>query len=129
MLEAVAFLSLILAAAAGFVAWQARQQLAALQAQLQEVQTRQSMQQQSISGLTAGAVGMDRRLRRAEASSKVLNERQETIENQAASEQPYGQAIRMVQQGASVERLIDELQLSESEADLIVRLHGLRDSA
>lgn len=101
---------------------QVSERLAAIEAQ-------QGFAQQSISGLTAGAVGMDRRLRRVEATEKMLTERQETIENQQAAEQPYSQAIRLVQQGATARRLVEELSLSESEADLLVRLHGLRDSA
>jgi len=84
---------------------------------------------QSISGLTAGAVGMDQRMLRLEVREKVLSERQETYENQQSDEQPYGHAIRLVQQGAGIGRLIEELGLSESEADLIVRLHGQRESA
>jgi len=112
--------------------WQWRE-LRALRACLQErldaVARRQELAQQSISGLTAGALGMDRRLRRVEATEKWLSDRQETIENQQAAEQPYSQAIRLVQQGASARRLVEELSLSESEAELLVRLHGLRDSA
>jgi hypothetical protein len=112
--------------------WQWRE-LRALRACLQEridaVAQRQELAQQSISGLTAGALGMDRRLRRVEATEKWLSDRQETIENQQAAEQPYSQAIRLVQQGASARRLVEELALSESEAELLVRLHGLRDSA
>ena len=84
---------------------------------------------QSISGLTAGTVGMDQRMLRLEVREKVLSERQETYENQQSDEQPYGHAIRLVQQGARAGRLVDELNLSESEADLIVRLHGQRESA
>lgn len=99
-----------------------RQRSAQLQRELELVR-------QSISGLTAGTVGMDRRMRRLEAREKVLSERQETYEIQQADEQPYGHAIRLVQQGAAVSRLVDELELSESEAELIVRLHGQRNSA
>ena len=84
---------------------------------------------QSISGLTAGAVGMDKRLQRLEAREKVLTERQETYEIQQVDDPPYGHAIRLVQQGAGIGRLVDELGLSESEAQLIARLHGQRDSA
>ena len=72
---------------------------------------------------------MDRRVHRLEQREKALSERQESFEIQQADEQPYGQAIRLVQQGAGVRRLVDELDLSESEADLIVRLHGQRDTA
>lgn len=130
MLELLlASLAMLLALAAGGYAWQLRARLAQLQARLDAIDTQQQWQQQSISGLTAGAVGMDRRLRRTEATEKLLNERQQTFENQQSADQPYSHAIRMVQQGATVQRLVDELSLSESEADLIVRLHGLRDSA
>ncbi len=104
-------------------------ELAALRERLEESERQQVLMQQSISGLTAGAVGMDRRMRRVEATEKWLSERQETMENQQAAEQPYHQAIRLVQQGATARRLVEELSLSESEADLLVRLHGLRDSA
>jgi len=123
----------LLAGALAFAAlWQAsrlKRQLADLQAQFAEFRQQQHFQQQSISGLTAGAVGMDRRLNRLEATEKLLHDRQQTFENQQSAEQPYSHAIRLVQQGATAQRLVEELALSGSEADLIVRLHGLRDSA
>ncbi len=100
----------------------ARESVQGLERQLELVR-------QSISGLTAGAVGTDRRMQRLEAREKVLTERQETYEIQQVDEPPYGHAIRLVQQGAAVSRLVDELGLSESEAQLIVRLHGERDTA
>ena len=84
---------------------------------------------QSISGLTAGTVGMDRRIQGLEVRERALSERQETYEIQQSDDQPSGQAIRLVQQGAGVNRLVDELELSESEAELIVRMHGERDTA
>lgn len=95
----------------------------------QELDRQLELLRQSISGLTAGAVGMDRRMQRLEVRERALSERQETYEIQQADDQPYGQAIRLVQQGASANRLVDELDLSESEAELIVRMHGRRDSA
>lgn len=95
-----------------------------LQEQLARMDAQLILQQQSIGGLTAGTIGVDRRLARAEARDKILAERQDTFENQQASDQPYAHAIRLVQQGASVTRLIEELDISESEAELIVRLHG-----
>ncbi|HPE81657.1 MAG: DUF2802 domain-containing protein [Chromatiaceae bacterium] len=94
-----------------------------------ELQQQIDLVRQSISGLTAGAVGVDRRMRQLAAREKVLSERQETYEIQQADEQPYGHAIRLVQQGAGAHRLVQELELSESEAELIVRLHGQRDTA
>ncbi len=95
----------------------------------QNLERQLELVRQSISGLTAGAVGMDKRMQRLEAREKVLAERQETYEIQQVDDPPYGHAIRLVQQGAGVGRLVDELGLSESEAQLITRLHGQRDSA
>ena len=117
----------------GIVAWagaaSANQRLAAERRRNAQLQQELELVRQSISGLTAGAVGMDQRMQRLEAREKVLSERQETYDNQQSEEQPYGHAIRLVQQGAGVGRLVDELGLSESEADLIVRLHGQRETA
>ncbi|MBT8430436.1 MAG: DUF2802 domain-containing protein, partial [Gammaproteobacteria bacterium] len=129
-------LSLLIAIPALFFGLAACVGAASANMRLSEVRRRSAQLQQelelvrqSISGLTAGAVGMDQRMLRLEVREKVLSERQETYENQQSDEQPYGHAIRLVQQGAGVGRLIDELDLSESEADLIVRLHGRRESA
>jgi len=94
-----------------------------------DLQRQLELVRQSISGLTAGAVGVDRRLKSLDTRERLLSERQETYEIQQVDEQPYGQAIRLVQQGASVGRLVSELALSEGEAELIVRLHGQRDTA
>ncbi len=103
--------------------------LAAERARGDELQQQLELARQSIRGLTTGAVGVDRRVGKLEARQRLLSERQETYEIQQSDEQPYGHAIRLVQQGAGVGRLVQELELSESEADLIVRLHGERDSA
>ena len=117
----------------GLVAWvgaaSLNRRLAQQVARSAELQQQLDLVRQSISGLTAGAVGMDRRMKCLEVREKALSERQETYEIQQVDDQPYGHAIRLVQQGAGVNRLIQELDLSESEADLIVRLHGQRHSA
>ena len=79
----------------------------------QQLERQLELVRQSISGLTAGTVGMDRRMHVLETRERALSERQETYEIQQADDQPYGQAIRLVQQGAGVNRLVDELELSE----------------
>jgi len=130
MLEILLVLgSLGVAFIALFAAFDVRKQWHVSRDQVTALEQQVAFQQQSIRALTSGANGLDRRLLRIEASERVLNERQETFENQQAPEQPYSRAIRLVHQGAGISRLVDELELSESEAELIVRLHGLRDSA
>jgi hypothetical protein len=122
-------LALLAALLAALSAWRNRRALDAARAESATLQREMQLLQQSVSALTAGALGLDRRLDRLAAREQVLAERQETYEIQQADEQPYSHAIRLVQQGASVNRLVEELELSESEASLIVRLHGQRDSA
>ena len=126
-------LAVLLALAALFGMFGLSRRFRAEQSRLQELEQdlRRQLElvRQSISGLTAGAVGMDRRMHRLETREKVLTERQETYEIQQVDDPPYGHAIRLVQQGAGVGRLVEELGLSESEAELIERLHGQRDTA
>ena len=127
LLNAVAMLLLALSA------WSAvaviNKRLAAERARSDDLEQQLELVRQSIRGLITGAVGVDRRVNRLEARERLLTERQETYEIQNSEDQPYGHAIRLVQQGAGIGRLVQELELSESEADLIVRLHGQRDTA
>lgn len=127
----LAGLSLILLALlllAGVAVHQSRQRRR-LAEQLEQLSRKLDIFQQSLHALTASAAGADKRMFRLEAQERLLSERQETIENQRLAEQPYAQAIRLVQQGAGVRRLMEELELSESEAELIFRLHGLQNDA
>lgn len=97
-----------------------------LERQLAALTQRLDIFQQSLHGLTAGAAGVDKRIFHLEEQERLLTERQETLESEHTSDQPYAQAIGLVRQGAGVSRLMEELQLSESEAELIFRLHGLQ---
>ena len=97
----------------------------ALNSRVNELESRLASTQVSINGLTAGAVGVDKRLRSMEERESEIEHRQESIENlQSQTGVPYGEAIRLVQQGATAERLVEELGLSESEASLITMIHG-----
>lgn len=81
----------------------------------------------TATALCAGAVGVDRRVVKLERHSKNLEHRQESIESQQhTADRPYGEAIQMVQRGAVASRLVEELGLSNSEAELLVMLHGMK---
>lgn len=81
----------------------------------------------TATALCAGAVGVDRRVVKLERNSRDLAHRQESIESQQhTADRPYGEAIQMVQKGAVASRLVDELGLSNSEAELLVMLHGMK---
>ncbi len=81
----------------------------------------------TTTALCAGAVGVDRRVVKLERNSRELVHRQESIESQQhTADRPYGEAIQMVQRGAVASRLVEELGLSNSEAELLVMLHGMK---
>lgn len=81
----------------------------------------------NINVLCASAVGVDRRVIKLERSGRDLIHRQEHIEStQQPGDRPYGAAIEMVHKGAGVSRLMEELDMSKSEAELLVRLHGVK---
>lgn len=83
----------------------------------------------TVSGLCSAAVGVDKRVIRLEQKGRDLEHRQESFETQNHSERPYGEAIQLVHRGATVSRLVEELGLSHSEAELVVMLHGMQKSA
>ncbi|MEO5343754.1 MAG: DUF2802 domain-containing protein [Gammaproteobacteria bacterium SHHR-1] len=87
--------------------------------------------------------GMNRRLNIIEGDMRQWREQMDEFQQiqqewqqereqeqaQRSQEQPYGEAIYLVHQGASVQRLMDELGLSRSEAELLYRVHGIRAAA
>lgn len=82
---------------------------------------------QTVGALCSSAVGVDRRVNRLERMGRDLEERQENIELSSHSgEPPYSDAIRMVQEGAGVDKLIQELGISRDAADLIIMMHGIK---
>ncbi len=116
-----------LAGALGFV-W-CILSLQRLTMRLAEVEQRLESLGTNLRALCAGAVGVDKRVSRLEQHGRDLRHRQEDMECQRQpGKHYYGEAIQMVRQGAGVERLIEELGLSHSEADLIVMLHGMREA-
>jgi hypothetical protein len=88
----------------------ADQSAAALAAQLAALQG-------TVAAVASGAA-------QARALQSDLCARVEALATRAGGDQPYGDAIRLVRQGAREARLVDELGLSPVEAGLIVRLHG-----
>jgi uncharacterized membrane protein len=119
----------VLAVAAGLLLQ--RWQLARLHARLALQEQRSLAAEQSAAAL-AGQLGAllgalaeaKATSARAQALQAELCDRVEVLETRAGGDQPYGDAIRLVRQGAREARLIDELGLSPIEAGLIVRLHG-----
>lgn len=84
----------------------------------------------NLSAQCSGALGMNKRLVSMEQGLQLVQRQSERQESeQRKAEQPYGEAIHLVHQGAGVRRLMEELGLSRTEAELISRVHGVRVAA
>ncbi|MEJ2694538.1 MAG: DUF2802 domain-containing protein [Candidatus Thiodiazotropha sp.] len=82
---------------------------------------------QTVGALCSSAVGVDKRVNRLERIGRDLEERQENIENyNQHGDPPYSDAIRMVQEGAGVDELIERLGISRDAADLFIMMHGIK---
>lgn len=82
---------------------------------------------QTVGALCSSAVGVDRRVNRLEQIGRDLEERQENIEQHSQhGDPPYADAIRMVQEGAGADDLIERLGISRDAADLIIMMHGIK---
>jgi len=104
------------------------QRLQASSRKLRQAEARIEILTESLNAICSGAVGVDQRVNRLERHGRALESRQENVESLQKSDRPYPQAIEMVQKGATAERLIDELELSRSEADLLFTLHGVKEA-
>ena len=107
------------------------------QRKLQELQSI-SMQllQRDLRALTNAAVGVGGRvleIERQQRKHPTLVSTQENaqtssgapVEFHSSSNQPYDQAIRMAQTGASVDDIVNVCGLSRSEAELVSMMHRL----
>lgn len=108
-----------------------RWQLGRLHARVTGLEQRALAADQAAGALAARLAGLEAALAAAAAEAALgrarqseLGARVEALEARSTGEQPYGDAIRLVREGAREGRLVDELGLSPIEASLIVRLHG-----
>jgi len=100
-----------------------------IQLELTELQRRHESLNADLNALCAGTVGVDRRILELERQSRELSQRQESLESRKQEQQPYGEAIQMIYQGASAESLVQKLGLNRGEAELMVMLHGVRKAS
>ena len=82
-----------------------------------------------LRALTAAAVGVGERVLELERRQRNLAERQDSVDIYDSANQPYEQAIRMVQRGSKVSELVDICGLSQGEAELISMLHRMKKAS
>lgn len=80
--------------------------------------------QNAFDAMIGAASGSDKRVSLLEKRLQEIGHKQDIMEENQNVARPYDEAIRMVRQGATAERLVHELGLTRSEADLLIMLHG-----
>jgi hypothetical protein len=76
-----------------------------------------------VRALCTGAVGLGERVSRIDERSRRIHERQEQLQMRDPGERTYAQAIRMVQNGATIDEIIKVCEISRGEADLLMMMH------
>lgn len=78
---------------------------------------------EDMRALCAGSAAVGTHLAALDQRLQRLAEQQRTLELREPGGQSYGFAIRLAQQGASVEELMENCGMSRGEAELLLRLH------
>lgn len=79
--------------------------------------------QDDFAALCDGAVGVGDHLYQVEQYLHRLSERQDQVDMSDPSHQSFDHAIRLVNNGATVEDVVSQCGLARSEAELIAMLH------
>lgn len=78
---------------------------------------------EDMRALCAGSAALGAHLASLDQRLQRLSDQQRTLELREPGSQSYGFAIRLAQQGASVEELMENCGMSRGEAELLLRLH------
>lgn len=83
-------------------------------------------QTNDLKGLLSAANNVAERLIEAERTVAEMAKKVDDLDGQQPDGHPYTAAIKLVKNGARVEDLVEQCSVSQDEAELLIRLHGLR---
>ncbi|GAA0370392.1 DUF2802 domain-containing protein [Bowmanella denitrificans] len=106
-------------------------ELAQIQAQLTVLEQKSRSLAAELHELRTGSIGMGERIKLLEGRHKQLDgalretrEQQQELAEMDPDTKLYNRAVKLLQQGASVEELMDECELPRAEAELLFSIHG-----
>lgn len=82
--------------------------------------------QSDVHALCSGAINTSNHLTAIEQKMRRLTERQDQFELRDPMQQAYAHAIRLAQQGADVNDLVEHCGLAKGEAELLLRVHRVQ---
>ncbi|MDP2559811.1 DUF2802 domain-containing protein [Psychrobium sp. 1_MG-2023] len=131
MIEIIAIAALTIAAILGLVIWwvykRTQRQVCAIKLLFKEQQRQIASFKSELHEMRCGAVGVGSRVQQVEGKLQQAMERQDKLVQQQSSDPQaklYGQAMKMVELGATVEELMQQCDLPRAEAELLVSLHS-----
>jgi hypothetical protein len=119
LLTAVIFLAVILVAAEVFRGIRGNNKMRQQEAMMRRLQS-------DVHALCAGAINMGNYMSALEQKLRRLTERQDQLDLRDPMHQTYAHAIRLAQQGADVNDLVENCGLAQGEAELLLRVHRVQ---
>ena len=100
-------------------------ELAELRERLDRQEERTTGLQAELGALCKASMGAGERLVQLTNQIRRLDERQERTELQTLSDRSFERAIQLVQEGGTIEELMEQCGLTRGEAELLVTVHGV----
>lgn len=91
--------------------------------QLQQVTKQLVISRSEIKEMRAAVLGLGKKVNALQSKTTEVSEKQEEMELFEPDSKLYSRAVKMVELGASVEEIMQDCELPQAEAELLVSLH------
>ncbi|MBQ1783381.1 MAG: DUF2802 domain-containing protein [Gammaproteobacteria bacterium] len=121
-LAVAALILALLALVAGSRRWQ--RELQGRDEQIADKEARLARLEQEFAELRRGSQGMVKLIRELRDEVRNLGQKQEQMEFNDPEARLYNRAVKLLQQGAGLEEIMEACELPRAEAELLMRIHG-----
>lgn len=105
------------------LAEQMRQKLQSQDKNLLDLKSELQLHHEAIHELRTGSLGVGQKVQTLVKQLQATQAKQDEMEEHDPESKLYGHAAKMAQQGASVEEIVEECELTRGEAELLIQLH------
>ncbi len=121
-LAVVALILALVAVLAGGRRWQ--RELQGRDELIADKESRLARLEQEVGELRRGSQGMVKLIRELRDEVRNLGQKQEQMEFNDPEARLYNRALKMLQQGAGLEEIMEACELPRAEAELLMRIHS-----
>lgn len=123
-LASLAAVALLAAVAALVSCARLRRELAGRDQANAELEMRTARLEQEFKELRRGSQGMVKLVRELRSEVSALGEKQQQFEFHDPEARLYNRAVKLLEQGAGLDEIMETCELPRAEAELLMRLHG-----